>query len=131
MKTADDYLNLDPAQLSELERAAYASGDTERAALLEALAVERGRVDDMEDLETLAQWEKENGPASEYRDFFTLCFDNLGAHYPCASITSERDQGVIFQAIRLGEESRDLLQRIAADGGNFADEARALLNGDY
>lgn len=38
MHTADDYLNMDWTQLSELECAAYASGDTERAALLEALA---------------------------------------------------------------------------------------------
>lgn len=125
-----DYINENPQTLSEMERAAYISGDTRTADMLAAVMEGVVAIDAADDVETLAQWENENGPASEYRDFFTLCFDNLGAHYPCASITSDYDQGVIFQAIRLGEEARDLLQRIALDNGNFADEARALLAGD-
>lgn len=125
-----DYINENPQTLAEMERAAYITGDTRTADMLGAIIEGGIAIDEAADVETLEDWEKENGPASEYRDFFTLCFDNLGARYPCASITSNHDQGVIFQAIRLGEEARDLLQRIALDNGNFADQARALLAGD-
>ena len=125
-----DYTKKNPETLAELERVAYITGDTGTADMLAAIIEGVEAIYAADDVETLDMWEKENGPASEYRDFFTCCFDNLGAHYPCASITSDYDQGVIFQAIRLGEEARDLLQRIALDNGNFADEARALLDGD-
>lgn len=125
-----DFINETPETLAEMERIAYISGDTRTADLLAAVGEAAAAIDAAEDVETLEQWEAVNGPASEYRDFFGLCFDQLNDHYPAPSITSDYDRWVILDAIQFGESARNLLQRIADDGGNFADEARAMLVGD-
>lgn len=125
-----DYIEQNPVLLAEMERAAYMAGDTERAALLAAVGEAAEVIDAAQDVETLEQWESVNGSASAYRDFFDDCFEHLAGFYPSRSIGSDHDQAVIFGAIRFGESARDLLQRIADDGGNFADEARAMLTGD-
>lgn len=125
-----DFVDMPAERLAELERAAYMAGDVHTADLLDAVGDLVGQVDAAADAETLADWERNNGSAGEYRDFFDACFHHLDGHYPCPSIGSQHDQAVIFDAIRFGEAARDLLQRIAADGGNFADEARAMLAGD-
>jgi hypothetical protein len=54
-------------------------------------------------VETLEQWERRNGSAGEYRDFFEACFHCLAGHYPAPSVTSDYDKSVIFNAIRKGE----------------------------
>lgn len=64
----------------EQERAAYISGDTRTA----------GLIVQSEDLE-------------HYKQFFEDCFEMLGAHYPCPSVTSDHDKRAIFDAIRKGE----------------------------
>lgn len=39
---------------------------------------------------------------AEYKQFFEECFERLGAHYPCPSVTSDYDKSVIFDAIAKG-----------------------------
>ena len=58
------------------------------------------------DVVTLESWEKDNGPAKEYYEFFHDCFARLGAHYPCPEVTSDYDKSVIFEAIERGELAR-------------------------
>ena len=38
-----------------------------------------------------------------YKQFFEDCFQRLDGHYPCASVTSDYDRSVIFDAIERGE----------------------------
>lgn len=64
----------------------------------------------IEETETLESWEKNNGPAHEYVQFFNECFERLPAHYPCPSVTNEHDKSVIFEAIE-GEPLRDALYK--------------------
>ena len=51
----------------------------------------------------------------ELRRFFTDCFEMLGAHYPCPSVTSDHDKQVIFDAIRKGEGLGDELAALRPD----------------
>lgn len=123
--------------LEEQERSAYISGDTRTAELLGQVETLEGEVnaleEQIEEIETLEQWEKNHGPADGYCDFFYDCFEHLGAHYPAPSVTSDHDQSVIFDAIRFGESARELLQRIWRENevsAQYADEIEAMLNGD-
>ena len=104
---AHDYLNMTLEQLAQMEREAYASGDTDRAALLAAvvdLIWERERFEDLEDeLESL---KRETEDHEAYKSFFEDCFDRLDGHYPCPSVTSDYDCSVIFDAIEAGEAAR-------------------------
>ena len=104
MKTINE---LKIAELEERERAAYAAGDTERADLYAALIELRQEVEALEDVETLESWEKHNGRAEDYKEFFDACFHCLAAHYPAPSVTSDYDKSVIFDAIRRGENLTD------------------------
>lgn len=92
----------------ELEREAYAAGNVGLAkayARISELEVEKEELQDQIDsTETLENWERLNGPASAYYEFFYECFYRLGAHYPAPSVTSEYDKNVIFEAIERGEE---------------------------
>ena len=90
-------------ELEERERAAYAAGDTERADLYAAVIELRQEVEALEDVETLESWEKRNGRAEDYKEFFDACFHCLAAHYPAPNVTSDYDKSVIFDAIRRGE----------------------------
>lgn len=99
----------------ELERAAYASGDTSLAAGFAA-------IDDLENVlndadltldrtieiqidEKLDRAVNDNCPDyAAYKQFFEDCFQRLGGHYPCASVTSDYDRSVIFDAIERGED---------------------------
>ena len=94
-------------ELEERERAAYAVGDTERADLYAALIELRKQIEVLEDMETLESWEKRNGRAEDYKEFFDACFEHLGAHYPAPSVSSDYDKSVIFDAIRRGEDLTD------------------------
>jgi hypothetical protein len=97
-------------ELEEMERKAYAEGDTLKAELLARVAELEKQVEaleeQIEDTETLEDWEKRNGPAGEYKQFFEDCFEMLNGVYPAPSVTSDHDKSVIFDAIRLGEETR-------------------------
>ena len=99
--------------LEEFERAAYITGDTVRAALIQAVIDLKKQVEDLEkqvedlkDVETLEQWECKHGPADDYKEFFHDCFEHLDGHYPSPEITSEHDKRVIFDAITNGEQVR-------------------------
>jgi len=100
--------------LNELERAAYMAGDTSLAAGFAA-------IDDLDNvlndadltldrmIETQIE-EKLDKAANDncsdyavYKQFFEDCFERLDGHYPCASVTSEYDRSVIFDAIERGE----------------------------
>lgn len=100
----------DPDIIAELERRAYAEGAPALAEVLSALHDALRRINELEtlidDTETLEQWERYNGPADDYKAFFYDCFERLGGRYPCPSITSDYDKGVIFQAIERGEEAK-------------------------
>lgn len=95
-------------QLEELERAAYAEGDTLKAELLGRIIELQREVEALEkkieDAETLEDWEKRHGPAMAYKEFFDGCFQVLPQHYPAPSVTSDHDKSVIFDAIRGGAD---------------------------
>ena len=104
-------IDLENADLKEVEQAAYAAGDTLKAKLLARimdLEDELERVkEDAEDASanSLTAWESDHGPASAYVEFFFDCFRLLDGKYPVPSITSETDKQVIFDAIARGEGS--------------------------
>ena len=101
----------------ELERRAYITGDTEKAAL-HAIASDVDQlseyikdapaileaVDDMGGVDLICEKLKE---LENYREFFYDCFNRLAGHYPCPSVTSDHDKNVIFAAIEKGETLND------------------------
>ena len=106
MKTLEiEHLTIE--ELSERERDAYYAGDIERANLYAEVHALRAQLEALEDVETLESWEKRNGRAEDYKEFFDACFHCLAAHYPAPSVSSEYDQSVIFDAIRRGENLTD------------------------
>jgi hypothetical protein len=102
-----DLSKLDP---SDAERIAYANGDTVTAQLFAKIAdleaINRAQEEEIEDLksDSITDWERKNGPAYEYVQFFQGCFDRLAGHYPAPSVTSDYDKSVIFEAIENGAE---------------------------
>ncbi len=96
--------------LDELERAAYMAGDT-------SLTVGFAAIDDLNNVlidadltldrmieEKLDKALNDNCPDyAAYKQFFKDCFQRLNGHYPCASVTSDYDRSVIFNAIERGE----------------------------
>ena len=101
-------IDLENADLKEVEQAAYSSGDTLKAKLLARimdLEEELERVKDDAAANSLKAWESDHGPASAYVEFFFDCFEHLRCKYPVPSITSETDKQVIFDAIARGEGS--------------------------
>ena len=99
--------HLTTAELDERESVAYMAGDTKTADLLALVAELQREVETLqekiEDIETLEDWERRNGPAEDYKSFFYECFDRLHSHYPAPSITSDYDKSIIFEAIEKGE----------------------------
>lgn len=95
--------------LEELEREAYVSCNTVHADLLARIVELEGQVEALEDqlsdaqADSLSKWEENNSPIADYVTFFDECFQRLAGHYPCASVTSDYDCGVIFAAIERGE----------------------------
>jgi hypothetical protein len=107
-----NFLTCEISQIEELERQAYT--DYPKASILfqalidlrEALEDKEKEISALED-DSLSAWEKKNGPADQYKEFFSDCFERLNGHYPCPSVTSDYDCGVIFEAIQKGEEVKE------------------------
>jgi len=101
-------LDLLKLEASEAERIAYAEGSTKAAELFARLAELEAERDALEQelddarADSLTQWERENGPAKAYKEFFFDCFQRLAGEYPTPSITSDYDKSVIFDAIKKG-----------------------------
>jgi hypothetical protein len=102
-------LDLLKLEAPEAERIAYAEGFTMAAELFARIAdleAERDalaeELEKVKETETLEQWEHDNGPAEEYKQFFEDCFTRLAGHYPAPSVTSDYDKSVIFDAIEKG-----------------------------
>ena len=93
------------------ETQAYLDGNIELADALARIAELEAEVEALEnaaaDVVTLESWEKNNGPAKEYYEFFHDCFARLNAHYPCPSVTSDYDKSIIFAAIEKGERASE------------------------
>lgn len=98
----------------DAERIAYAEGFAGTAELFARVAeleaqvqALEARLEEVEDAaadDSLARWERENGPVGEFQQFFYDCFERLAGHYPAPSVTSDYDKSVIFAAIERGEE---------------------------
>ena len=103
----NQFTTLSDIELNELERVAYAEGNTRTADLLALVAELQQEITELqekiEDTQTLEDWEKHNGPAYEYVQFFNECFQRLNSHYPAPSVTSDYDKSIIFNAIERGE----------------------------
>lgn len=93
----------------ELECIAYANGDTAHADLLARIVELEAEVENLESQledaqnDSLSKWEESNSPIADYVTFFDECFQRLDGAYPCASVTSEYDCGLIYAAIERGE----------------------------
>ena len=112
MKLDIDFVLANPETVEQFEREAYQAGDTKVADLLDLVSQLVSIVNEQDEkidrTETLEQWENKNGSADDYKEFFESCFEQLGAHYPCPSVTNDYDKSVIFEAIQLGEEYREI-----------------------
>lgn len=107
--------------LEEQERAAYMDGDTRTAELLvqaqdlEDLEDETGEdtadisamVEAVQDAGGLKRLAEKLEELEHLREFFDTCFSLLAGHYPCPSVTSDYDKGVVYDAIRRGEGLED------------------------
>lgn len=99
--------------IEEMETRAYFAGNTTLSDTLvqmgEKIAELEEQIETLEEQlgeainDSLSLWEDMNGSADEYEDFFQECFKRLNGNYPCPSITSEYDKGLIFAAIERGE----------------------------
>ena len=90
----------------ELERAAYVAGDTATAELLARIEELEKEIEEMEEKianDSLSEWNRRNGDAEQYKEFFHDCFYRLNGHYPAPDISSDHDKSVIFEAIERGE----------------------------
>ena len=102
-------LDLLKLEAPEAERIAYSEGFTMTAELFARIAeleAEREALEqNIESLkeDSLKEWERENGPAEAYKEFFFDCFNRLAGEYPAPSVTSEYDKNVVFAAIDKGE----------------------------
>jgi len=105
-------IDLQTLPADEAERIAYAEGFTGTAALFARIADLEAEVlkleNELEDArsDSLSRWERNNGPAYDYVQFFMDCFERLAGHYPAPSITSDYDKSVIFDAIERGERTQ-------------------------
>lgn len=90
----------------ELERAAYVAGDTASARELARIAEMEEKIEEMEEKianDSLSAWNRRNGDAEQYKEFFHDCFYRLNGRYPAPDVSSDYDKSVIFEAIERGE----------------------------
>lgn len=98
----------------ELERAAYVAGDA-TAELLTRIAELEEKIEEMEEKienDSLSEWNRRNGDAEQYKDFFFDCFYRLNGHYLAPNISSDRDKSVIFEAIERASSRADALYKV-------------------
>jgi len=99
---------------SEQERLAYIAGFASLADKYQKcadfqdaqdcnLVVIDGTIDDQIDAMIDAAVENRCPDYAAYKQFFEDCFMRLNGRYPCPSVTSDYDCGVIFAAIDKGE----------------------------
>lgn len=91
----------------ERERLAYAEGFTEAAGVLAALSDAEGvrdsLIEQIADIPSEKERDKDAQDLQHLKEFFYACFNSLAAHYPCPSWSSDYDKSVIFDAIRKSE----------------------------
>lgn len=91
--------------MPELERAAYASGDIEKAKMIDLIQALITRVETLQEkIDDMENDAKNVSDHAEYKSFFETCFEFLNGHYPCPSVTSDYDCSVIFDAIKKWEQ---------------------------
>lgn len=94
--------------MPELERAAYAAGDIEKAKMIDLIQYLTTQVETLQEkIDDLENDAKNIFNHAEYKQFFDDCFSRLNGHYPCPSVTSDYDCSVIFDAIDKGENHAD------------------------
>lgn len=94
--------------MPELERAAYASGDIEKAKMIDLIQHLTEQVETLQEkIDYLESDAKNVFDHAEYKQFFYDCFNRLDGHYSCPSVTSDYDCSVIFDAIQKGEQNED------------------------
>lgn len=94
---------------TELERTAYAAGNHELANAYARIAELEEKVEALEEpeeVETLENWELQNGPADAYKEFFDDCFKRLSVVHPWPNVESNDDKNVVFEAIERGENAK-------------------------
>ena len=92
--------------MPELERAAYVSGDIEKAKMIDMIQHLTEQVETLQEkIEDLESEAKNVFDHAEYKSFFEACFKFLNGHYLCPSVTSDHDCSVIFDAIQKGEQN--------------------------
>ena len=100
--------------IEDQERTAYMAGDIRTAELLARVAELEAQVleleDKIEDTLTLEDWERHNGSAEQYKEFFFDCFQRLAGHYPCPDVSTDHDKSVIFDAIEGAENGAEALR---------------------
>lgn len=90
----------------EAERIAYAEGSTMAAGLLARIAELEEKIEEMEEKiadDSLSEWNRRNGDAEQYKEFFYDCFYRLNGRYIAPNISSDHDKSLIFAAIERGE----------------------------
>lgn len=111
---------------TDLERIAYANGDTQTAAMFAALAdietiedalysadlefdwekIDGGLVDAIDAIQT--ETLEKNAPDHDaYVSFFERCFKSLNSHWPCAKVTDDGLCNVLYEAIARGDVEDD------------------------
>jgi len=90
----------------EAERIAYAEGFTMASELFARIAELEKENEELEEKianDSLSEWNRRNGDAEQYKEFFCDCFYRMNGYYPAPNISSDHDKSVIFEAIERGE----------------------------
>ena len=106
-------IDLSLQELDALEVKAYMNNDGVLSKAIATLSDIRLSMDEceIESLDDLKVKTKEleskvdtlESELASYKQFFDNCFESLGMHYPCPSVTSDYDCSVIFDAISKGQ----------------------------
>ncbi len=92
--------------MPELERAAYQSGDIEKAKMIDLIQHLTEQVETLQEkIDDLENDASKIYNHEEYKSFFETCFEFLNGHYSCPSVTSDYDCSVIYDAIQKGEQN--------------------------
>ena len=92
--------------IEELERAAYVAGDAKTAELMARIIELEKENEELEEKianDPLSEWNRRNGDAEQYKEFFYDCFYRLNGQHLAPNISSDYDKSLIFAAIERGE----------------------------